>query len=493
MGYAALAVREDARTPYRSDAAVDDPDACGDRPAEGGGPDGSAHPTAGEPWIRDPEETEELDGIESEVALRAAHIHASMQPFLALVARFVDRRGWTRGGHRTPAHWLSYLTSFELGTCREYVRVARALEELPETAASMARGALSYSKVRAITRVARPETEADLLPLAQGTTVAVLERVVRAWKTTDRLTEAEQERVRRESRTFSIFPDGGGMDELRGRLPSDRGAVLKRAIEVASDELYRAEDRVPLSPEEKAREAAKLRADALVLVAERAMAAGFGSDDPKTLSGTRAERYQVMLHVEPETLAEDGETGMSELEDGTRVSAETARRVCCDAGVVRVTKGPEGEVLDVGRKTRTIPPALRRALEVSDRGCRFPGCGLRFTDGHHIIHWADGGETSLRNTILLCDFHHTLVHEGGWKVEWWGAKLRRAAFHDPRGHVHIARVPEPPELGEDPAGAAIAENRARGVDPDAWTAGAPWRFERDIPDEVWCRAAEAAL
>src|SRR5690606_16588442 len=141
------------------------------------------------------------------------------------------------------------------------------------------------------------------------------------------------------------------------------------------------------------------RADALGLLAERALAAGFGGAgdaDPAPVSGSRAERYQVLLHVDHATLAGGGEPGRSELEDGTRVSAETARRLSCDAGLVEVRTDREGRVLEVGRRTRTVPPALRRALEVRDRGCRFPGCGLRFTDAHHIVHWAAGGETSLK-------------------------------------------------------------------------------------------------
>ncbi len=183
---------------------------------------------------------------------------------------------------------------------------------------------------------------------------------------------------------------------------------------------------------------------------------------------------------------------MSELEDGTPASYETSRRVCCDASVVRVTRRSDGEILDVGRKQRTIPPALRRALEVRDRGCRFPGCGLRFTDGHHVVHLADGGETSLGNTILLCGFHHALVHEGGWRVEWWGPE-RRAAFRDPSGQLHVGRPPKPPRLEEDPVTALIERNRRRGADPGPDTAVARWEFERDIPDEVLFRATEAAL
>src|SRR5687768_902018 len=141
------------------------------------------------------------------------------------------------------------------------------------------------------------------------------------------------------------------------------------------------------------------------------------------------------MHVEPATLSANGEPGRAELEDGTRVSAETCRRLACDASIVRVTQASDGSVLDVARKTRTISPALRRALEVRDRGCRFPGCGLRFTDAHHVHHWADGGATSIANCLLLCSYHHTLVHEGGWRVEWCGKA--RPLFIDPRGQMHF--------------------------------------------------------
>ena len=128
-------------------------------------------------------------------------------------------------------------------------------------------------------------------------------------------------------------------------------------------------------------------------------------------------------------------------------------------------------------------------MELRDRGCRFPGCGLRFTDAHHVRHWADGGETSLDNCLLTCAFHHRLVHEGGWRVEWWGAG--RPAFFDPRGGTHFEGRREPPELPDRPVAALLRENLVRGIEPDAWTASACWERERDIPDEVYLRACEA--
>jgi hypothetical protein len=198
----------------------------------------------------------------------------------------------------------------------------------------------------------------------------------------------------------------------------------------------------------------------------------------------------VFLHVEAATLQTDGEPARSELEDGVRVSPETSRRLSCDASVVKVTHGKGGTVLDVGRRTRTIPPALRRALEVRDGGCRFPGCGLRFTDAHHIHHWAEGGETKLENTILVCRYHHRLLHEEGWRVEFWGPK-GAAAFLNPRGGMDIDFRHPSVKLSERPVEALVEQARARGARPDWRTAGARWREEGAIPDRVVFRAMEA--
>ena len=440
--------------------------------------------------VPDPfEDVDALEELGEEIVILAAHLHAGDHRLLTRVAEFDRRRGWELGGHRTCAHWLAFRTGIDLGACRERVRAARALVDLPEISASMSRGELSFSAVRALTRVATAENEADLLELARGATTAQLERMVRGFKLGSRQDEVERERERIESRTLSIFPDEEGMYVVKGRLTPEIGALLMRVVEAASDALYRERSAKRVSAETLPEEAARRRADALGLVAERALAAGFGSED-SPLSGSRAERYQVMLHVDADTLAEDGGLGQSELEDGTRVSAETSRRLACDAALVGIGHGTDGSVLAVGRKTRTISPALRRALEARDRGCRFPGCGLRFTDAHHLRHWADGGETSLGNLLLLCSHHHRLLHEEGWKVEWWG-KERLPAFVDPRGQVHMGRRPAPPELPADPVAVLVEDNRSRGAEPDFFTAGARWKREADIPDSVYFRALEA--
>jgi hypothetical protein len=140
------------------------------------------------------------------------------------------------------------------------------------------------------------------------------------------------------------------------------------------------------------------------------LAESFLAGNPVT--GTGGERFQVIVHLDQEALGPDGALGGT-LEDGTRVSAETLRRVACDCGLVAT--GGEGEALSIGRRARSIPPAIRRALMLRDRGCAFPGCThTAFLHGHHVEHWLHGGETSLNNLVMLCTFHHHLVHEGGW-------------------------------------------------------------------------------
>ncbi len=480
------------------------------------------------------DELDALQDLGDKIATLAAHIHAVEYRFLTLIAEFDRRRGWESGGHRTCAHWLAFRTGIELGAARERVRAARALTELPQISASMEQGEPSFAQVRALTRVATPECEGELLELAHCSTAAQLERIVMAWRRLSRFDENELERMRHRSRCFSVFPDEDGMYVVRGRLDAEVGAMLMRAIDAASDALFRKDTSKDTSEETSGEiEPKQRRADAVGLMAERALAVGFGrtgveathgedravgedgvdrADDEDTapLSGSRAERYQVVLHVEAATLESEREPGRSELEDGTRVSAETSRRLSCDASVVQLSEAPDGSVLDVGRKTRTIPLALRRALESRDRECRFPGCGLRFTDAHHVRHWADGGETNLENLVLLCRFHHRLVHEEGYTVHfprggWPNSPDRRPNFLegqpnflgqklyflDPRMRLIPDAPPPSPPLPSEPVEALVELNRLRGVEPDFLTSAARYKREHDIPLAVFVRALEA--
>ena len=397
---------------------------------------------------------DEAESLGNDIAELAARIQAATYELLVMIRAFDQREGWS--GFKSCAHWLNWRIGLALGAAREKVRVARALEDLPLLSDAMRRGQLSYSKVRALTRVATPANERRLLGFAECAPASYVERLARAWSRVDRQAEATDERRRHERRNLSTWVDDDGMVVIRGRLSPEVGAVVRRALEAAGDQL-----RTDVSPEEAADTSfGQRQADALSLVAESALAARLDR-------GTAGERYQVVLHVDAGTLRtgagegpadvpaetrRSGErtagdvaielsddldvsaetrrtgadvpaetprmTGHAALEDadGLRVSTETARRMACDAGTVVMVEAADGSVLDVGRKTRTIPPALRRALQARDHGCRFPGCNARRCDAHHVRHWADGGATRLDNLVLLCRRHHRAVHEEGFLV-----------------------------------------------------------------------------
>ncbi len=431
---------------------------------------------------------------------------------MKLLAEFHHRRGWQDTGYGSTAEWLAWRIGIKPGPARERLRTALALEQLPETSEAMRKGELSFTKVRALTRVATPDSEAVLLDFARAGSASNLERVVRGWKMLDRKSEVTAEQIRHRSRRFSAFVDDDGMVVVTGRLDPEVGALFMRAVEAATDALYREGERSEEARTEVAKAATatdlhetkpeQRRADAVGLLAERALAAGFGTGTGTgtgngngsgnvPISGSRAERYQVMLHVETETLKEEGEPGQSELEDGTRVSAETSRRIACDTGLVEVAHTSDGQVVRAGRRNRTVAPTIRRALEARDRGCRFPGCGPRFTEAPHVKHWADGGETSLRNLVLLCRTHHRAVHEGGVTV--CIDRTQQVVFFTPRGKALFAAPPvqtKPPGEGPEPGNLEVGE--FGNSHPTAHLPGAPcWKRDSDIPWALEARAWEA--
>ena len=475
----------------------------------------------------------DTEALGDEIARLAAHLHAATYQLLVLIRAFDEREGWACG-FRSCAHWLSWRTSIALGPAREKVRVARALADLPLISGAMARGEQSFSKIRALTRVATPENEEELLEVARHATAAHVETLVRAWRRVDRLEDAELEAERHRSRYLRLYPGEDGSWVLRGRLDPEVGALLEKALEWASEALYRKEKgaapgRVAdVQEEETAAPEAEItaeqrRADALGLLAERALAESAtraggledspqpedarpqsGADEAAPADGSspplgRADRFQVVFHLEagsgrnvpagtflpPPALAEPG--GLGPLQGlggpglprdprGLIVPEETARRLACDAGVVHMTHDAAGRVLDVGRRRRTVPPALRRALDHRDGGCRFPGCGVRYSDAHHIVHWADGGETKLGNLVNLCRRHHRAVHEEGFRVEVGEAGEPEIRFFRPDGRPFPA-VPESPPVPADAAEELARMHRARGIVPDAWTATPLWQGE----------------
>jgi hypothetical protein len=355
-----------------------------------------------------------VDELRDEIETLAAHIYAGTCRWLDLVGE-LDRRGtWSEWGCGSCAEWLAWRCALLPRAAREHVRVARCLPELPLVHAAFAHGELSYAKVRALTRVATADSEEELLNLARAMTAAQLERAVRAYR---RVTTAQAEEVHADAHLVYSWDDDGALI-VRARLAPEDGALFLRALEHARDELNEArrgsaEPRRPTN------------AEAVAAMADMALSGEGGR------SG--GDRYQVVVHADADALADDADGAA--LDDGPAIAAETARRLACDAAVVAMSER-NGNALRVGRKTRTVPPALRRALTARDRGCRFPGCeNHRFVDAHHIQHWARGGATILGNLILLCRRHHRLVHEGGYSVD------DRLQFYDPWGrHVPAVRT-----------------------------------------------------
>lgn len=304
---------------------------------------------------------------------------------------------------------------------------ARSLDQLPRIQAAFASGSLSYSKVRALSRVAEPDMEPELVELAHQATAAQLERLMRRYR--GALFDDARARVQ-ERRHLSTHWDDDGSLMIRGSLPSEEGAAFLESLDLARDELMRNQASSTL-------DGGKItNADALLALAESALAVGV-----KALSG--GDRHQVVVHVDIDALVSDGDAGGEggEVTDSIPIPAETVRRLACDASVVTLVER-DGVPLSVGRKTRSIPPSIARALRSRDRGCRFPGCECdRFVDAHHIDHWAHGGETSLDNLVRLCRHHHRLVHEGGFGLERRQGSL---VFHRPDGRV-IPEVPHAPK------------------------------------------------
>jgi hypothetical protein len=350
------------------------------------------------------------------IAELAARLHAATYELLVLLREFDQRAGWNTG-FLSCAHWLHWRTGIDLGAAREKVRVARALGDLPHVSAAMRRGELSYAKVRALTRIATLDNELRLLDVARVGTAAHVEQLVRAWRRVDRNEAARVTETRHQHRQLTTWVDEDGMLVIRGRLTPEVGAVVQRALEAAANQLFQESVRAADAGQLGETTSGQRRADALGRVAECALAADLDR-------GTAGDRYQVIVHVDAAALRANADAGTTDIgqaaielgDAATHVSAETSQRMACDSSVVVMHHNRDGSVLDVGRKTRTIPAAIRRALAARDRRCQFPGCTARRCDGHHIRHWASGGSTCLDNLVLLCRRHHRAVHEDGFHV-----------------------------------------------------------------------------
>lgn len=442
-----------------------------------------AYPTDAERQAR----ADSLKDLEAQITELAGHLNAANYRFLKLLAEFDRREGWAGVAVQSCAHWLNWKCGIDMGAARQKVRVAHALETLPKIAAAMERGQISYAKVRAVTRVACPATEDCLLNIALHGTAHHVETLVRHFRRMKQAQELSREAQQQANRFLRYRWDDDGSLILNASLPAEIGALVLKALEAAveasptpkpAQEMHFGQ--VPPDDPINRPSRSVQRADALGLLAE-----SFIEHGAEAMSG---DRHQVIVHVSAETLRahstaepDDRHDGSCELEDGPSIAAETLRRFACDASIVALIENEQGEPLNVGRKTRSIPPALRRALNARDRGCRFPGCThTRYVDAHHIHHWAHGGETKASNLVSLCRFHHRKVHEGAVKVHVLDDGALR--FLQPNGQSFDSVAPNHTQpLGDWEQLPAV--HRERRISIDKHTAVTHWTGER--MDYAW--------
>ena len=372
--------------------------------------------------------------IESELVTLAGHLAAGTCRFLQLLAEFDARRGWAEPGLRSCAHWLGWRVGLSARTARDHLRVAHALQRLPATTAAFAEGRVSYSKVRALTRIATPASEEALLGIALHGTAAQLDDLVRAARGVLHPQPAEARRALRTSRA-----DDGSLI-VRLRIPADRGHALMAAIEAVLDE-----------PGGGSAEPLPHLPDTDPAVRERALQQGLEHDTGPALDPLAARRLdalldlvdgavtarpaQLVVHVraEPTGSGGSGPDGPAAwIDGGPAVSPATAARLTCTAPVRALLTGHRDTPLHLGRRRRGVSPAQLLALRVRDRGrCVVPGCGAtRHLHAHHLHPWALGGPTDFDNLALVCGLHHRMVHEGGYRLAREGEAL---VFRRPDG------------------------------------------------------------
>ena len=343
-----------------------------------------------------------IDDLDQAIVSCAGRINAATYDLLLLVRQFDERGGFLRWGLDNCAEWLAWRCDLSLITAKEKMRVAHALKVLPAISGAFAQGELSYSKVRALTRVAHRDNEQNLLDFALRTTATHVAQRCRELRLGD---EASIDTAARAfaNRSLSIRRDPHrGMMVVTVELPMESGELLEKALDKARD------DEVLDRPDPTDTSWSARQADAF-----QNMVTGYLSGTGKDVENTKSsnDNYLVTIHVDQSAL--QGKAGRSAL------PIESVKRLCCDGHAVVLTENDKGEPLSIGRKSRIIPRAIERAVRARDlNNCRFPGCHHhRFLQCHHVEHWSRNGETSLDNLMLLCTKHHTLVHEGGFNIE----------------------------------------------------------------------------
>jgi hypothetical protein len=339
-----------------------------------------------------------IEELDRNIVSLCTRINAATYELLVLVREFDERAGWLKWGLQNCAEWLAWRCDLSMTTALEKVRAAHALKTLPEIAAAFSTGELSYSKVRAMTRVATRENEVALVDFALRHTTAHVEARCRELRCgrEDSIDSAARAYANRSLRVRRDHQRG--MIVVTIELPMDTGELLEKALDRARD------DEVLHVPDLADASWSTRQADAFTSMVSDYLSGGGGES-------SASDNYLVTVHVDQSALG--GGSGRSAL------PLESVKRLCCDSKTVIITENDNGEPLSIGRKTRVVPAAIQRALRARDNNCcTFPGCNnRRYLHSHHVEHWSNGGDTSLDNLMSLCTKHHTLVHEGGFRIE----------------------------------------------------------------------------
>ncbi len=384
-------------------------------------------------------------GLENEILILAGQLNAAEYRFIKLLGEFDDAGGWQGDGINSFAHWLNWKIGMGMVMGREKVRVARALPDLPLIENAFSSGLVSYTKVRAMTRVATPENEKFLLSIAEHGTANHMEYLVRKYKFCKQLEEPRENESWKQYKDLGWYQDETGMIVINARLPPEEGELVIKALELIQadnkndsrinnkemqkkqgNELKQVKvDSKNVSAETSNEDFSEgmsregfiaERASALTQLAETYLNSGHNIKGPQSIG----EKYQIFLHINANAANIDNEMTKSDHCSTDRkrfLSPTVAKRLACDANLTTVIENDRGEVLNIGRRSRIIPRAISHALRIRDGGCRFPGCCQKtYTDSHHIKHWADGGETSMDNLVTLCRFHHGLLHKGEYRI-----------------------------------------------------------------------------
>ena len=323
-----------------------------------------------------------------------AKISRSQRELLVQLAALEAREAWLEDGARDMPHWVSMQLDISYWKASRWIAAGKMLADLPAISSAFERGDLSLDKAVELTRLATPEREAGLVTWAERVSAGAIRRRADLERRIERCEVEEAEESR--SVTWWYF-DEGRRFALGAELPAASGAMIARALDRVASEL-------PAMPDvEPATDVHQRRADALAQLRSGRSGAGDG------------DRTTVVLHARLEA---DGSVANAQIEatDGI-VPKETVERAMCTARLQLVREDAAGDAIEFGRASRVPSASMVRQVRYRDQECRFPGCGTRrFTEAHHIVWWTKGGRTDLDNLLLICSFHHKLVHEYGWSV-----------------------------------------------------------------------------